>query len=69
MNAYHYGAGRVRALEAKILSPTQLSRMAAASDFEKAFAVLSETTYAEKLPRLKHPFDFEVLCKLELASL
>jgi V/A-type H+-transporting ATPase subunit C len=69
MNAYHYGAGRVRALEARMLSPTQLSRMAAASDFGKAFAVLSETTYAENFPKLKHPFDFEELCGLELSSL
>lgn len=69
MNKYFYGVGRARALEARMLTSAQLARMAAAADFQSAFAVLSETTYAENLPKLKKPFDFEELCELELISL
>ena len=66
---YYYGVGRVRSLEARLLTPPQLSRMESAADFQSAFAVLSETPYAENLPGLKEPFDFEELCGLELLSL
>ena len=69
MNGYGYGVGRVRALEARMFSAAQISRMAAAPDFEKAYAVLSETTYSENFPKLKHPFDFEELCGLEMSAL
>ena len=69
MNEYFYGVGRVRALEAKMLSSAQVARMAAASDFQSAFGVLSETTYAEHLTKIKHPFDFEEICALELVTL
>ena len=69
MNEYFYGVGRVRALEAKMLSSAQVARMAAASDFQSAFGVLSETPYAEHLTKIKHPFDFEEICALELVSL
>ncbi|MBU1026657.1 MAG: V-type ATPase subunit [Candidatus Margulisbacteria bacterium] len=66
---YNYGVARIRALEARMLTPAQTARMSAAPDFQSAFAVLSETTYSEKLPRLKIPFDFEELFELELISL
>jgi V/A-type H+-transporting ATPase subunit C len=69
MNEYYYGVGRIRALEAKMLTLAQVARMAAASDFQSAFGVLSETPYAEHLTKIKHPFDFEEICALELVSL
>jgi V/A-type H+-transporting ATPase subunit C len=69
MEEYNYGAGRVRALEARFITPEQTARMASASDLEAAFSVLSETPYAQNLPRLKHSFDFEELCGMEPASL
>lgn len=69
MEDYNYSVGRVRALEARMLTAAQLARMAAAPSLEAAFAVLTETPYAENLPKLKTPFDFEELCVLELASL
>lgn len=69
MGKYYYGVGRVRALEARMLSAAQLSRLVGAPDFESAFAVLPETAYAENLTKLTHPFDFEELCELELISL
>ena len=69
MNEYFYGVGRIRALEAKMLSPAQIARMSAAADFQSAFAVLPETPYAEHLTKLKHPFDFEELCELERLAL
>ncbi|MFC1571505.1 V-type ATPase subunit [Candidatus Margulisiibacteriota bacterium] len=69
MDNFYYAAGRVRALEAKMMTPAQIARMAAASDFESAFAVLSETPYAENLAKLKHSFDFEELVELELKDL
>ncbi len=69
MDEHYYGVGRIRTLEARLLTPGQIERMADAYDFEAAFGVLSETVYAEILPRLKSPFDFEELCQLELVSL
>lgn len=69
MNEFYYSVARARSLEARMLTPVQLERMAAAADFEAAFSVLSETPYADNLPKLKHPFDFEELCELELAAL
>ncbi|MFH1347794.1 MAG: V-type ATPase subunit [Candidatus Margulisiibacteriota bacterium] len=69
MNNYYYGTGRVRSLEARMLAPDQVERMAAAADFESAFGVLPETSYADHLPKLKHAFDFEELLELEEKSL
>ncbi|MEE8637460.1 MAG: V-type ATPase subunit [Candidatus Margulisiibacteriota bacterium] len=69
MNEHFYGVGRVRALEARMLTQAQIARMVAAADFESAFGVLSETPYAENLPKLEPAFDFEDLCDLELLSL
>jgi V/A-type H+-transporting ATPase subunit C len=63
--SFYYAVGRIRGLEAKLLSGEQVARMAAATNFESAFAVLSETIYAETLPHLTKPFDFEDLCLVE----
>ncbi|MFH1684037.1 MAG: V-type ATPase subunit [Candidatus Margulisiibacteriota bacterium] len=68
MNEHYYGTGRVRSLEARMLTPDQVARMAAA-DFESAFGVLSETTYADHLPKLKNAFNFEELLEMEERSL
>lgn len=68
-NSYQYGIGRARSLEAHLLTSQQIERMAGAEGFEVAFAVLSETPYAETLPRLKNAFDFEELVNLELINL
>ena len=65
MDKFYYGDARIRALEARLVSPPQLERMAAAPDFETAFNILSETPYTENLSKLKHPFDFEELFVLE----
>jgi V/A-type H+-transporting ATPase subunit C len=69
MEEYHYGVARIRSLEARLINPAQMSRLAAASDLTEAFGVLSETPYSDNLPRLKQPFDFEELCELERLSL
>ncbi|MFC1568212.1 V-type ATPase subunit [Candidatus Margulisiibacteriota bacterium] len=69
MEEHHYGVGRIRSLEARLISPAQVARMSAAADFSEAFGVLSETPYSDNLPRLKSPFDFEELCELEQLSL
>jgi len=68
MHEYYYGVGRIRALEAGLLSMAQLARMEAAANFEGAFNVLSETSYAAFLYQLKKPFDFEELCRHELGK-
>ena len=68
-NSYQYGIGRVRALEAYLMTKQQIERMAGSESFEATFAVLSETPYAETLPRLKTAFDFEELVKLEFIAL
>jgi V/A-type H+-transporting ATPase subunit C len=44
----------------------QLARMEAATNFEGAYNILSETSYAASLSKLKKAFDFEELCRLEL---
>jgi V/A-type H+-transporting ATPase subunit C len=69
MEKYYYGVARARTLEARLLTPAQVARMAAASDFQAAFAVLSETIYADHLAKLKAAFDLEELCELELSAL
>ncbi|MEA3493377.1 MAG: V-type ATPase subunit [Candidatus Margulisiibacteriota bacterium] len=69
MDKFYYGVARIRALEARLVTPPQLERMAVADDFETAFNILSETPYAETLPKLKHPFDFEELFELEKKAL
>jgi len=68
MQSYHYAIGRIRALEVRLLSSSQIMRMEAAPNFESAFNLLSETAYAEHLGSLKHPFDFEELCELEMEA-
>src|SRR3989339_1314207 len=65
---YAYAVGRIRSLETKMLDETKLIRMADAPDFQSAYAVLNETSYADHMPALKHPFDFEGLIDLELKS-
>ncbi|NQT30228.1 MAG: V-type ATPase subunit [Candidatus Saganbacteria bacterium] len=69
MNDFYYSVGRVRSLEEAMMTPSQLARMAGAPDFDTAFSVLSETPYAENLPKLTQPFDFCQLCDLEMISL
>jgi len=69
MNEFYYGTGRVRALESRLLTPSQIERMASADDFESAFSVLGETPYAENLSRVKTAFNFEELLEMEFTSL
>ena len=47
MNQYLFLAGRIRALESKLLSPAQIDRMIGAASPEAAFRVLTELQYAE----------------------
>jgi len=68
-NTYQYGIGRVRSIEAHLLTKQQLDRMMGAADFEAAFGILSETPYAEIMPKLTHSFDFEELVNLEFIAL
>ena len=68
-NSYQYGIGRARSLEAHLLTSQQIERMAGAEGFEAAFTVLTETPYAETLPKLKQAFDFEELYQLEMIAL
>ncbi|OGC05194.1 hypothetical protein A2276_04565 [candidate division WOR-1 bacterium RIFOXYA12_FULL_43_27] len=66
---YHYGVGRVRSLEARLLTSAQLERMSQAESFEAALAVLAETPYSETLTELKQAFDPEELYQLEWMKL
>ena len=68
MVEHAYAVGRLRALEARMLNESQVTRMVEASDLQSAFQVLSETPYAEKIDRLPPPFDFEDLLKQGLIS-
>lgn len=65
MAKYGYAVGRIRALEALMLSENHLIRMADAKDFEAAFLVLTETCYSENIDHLLKPFDFNELLELE----
>jgi vacuolar-type H+-ATPase subunit C/Vma6 len=69
MVKHAYAVGRVRALEARLLDQNHLSRMVEAPSFEAVYKFLEETTYAEKIDKLEHAFDFEGLLRLELISL
>lgn len=66
---YYYAVGRVRALEAGLLSHEQLALLADEADLQAAFTVLSESSYSDNLGKLSSPFDFEELCRLEEADL
>lgn len=68
MVKHAYAVGRLRALEARMLDLSQITRMVDAQDLQSAFMVLSETAYSEKIDKLSRPFDFEELIRLELAS-
>ncbi len=69
MVEFAYAVGRVRALEVHLLDESSIIRMVDARDFESAYLVLRENpSYAEKIDRLPHPFDFELLLQHELES-
>jgi len=63
---FSYAVGRIRKLEDWLLNSDILTRMADAHDFESAFTILNETTYAKHMTKLKEAFDFEDLIRLEL---
>jgi vacuolar-type H+-ATPase subunit C/Vma6 len=69
MDKFYYEVGRVRAIEAHLVTPPQFERMAAANSFEDAFKVFSETPYSDTLTKLQNPFDFEELFKIEMEEL
>lgn len=69
MVEFAYAVGRIRALEVHLLDESSIIRMVDARDFESAYLVLRENpSYAEKIDRLPHPFDFELLLVHELES-
>lgn len=51
-------SGRIRALEAKLLSHAQIDRMIGAKSPEDAFRVLTELQYAEEFDEATRPKDF-----------
>ncbi|OGC05919.1 hypothetical protein A2230_00215 [candidate division WOR-1 bacterium RIFOXYA2_FULL_36_21] len=66
MNKLGYAIGRIRSLEAQMLSTSHFTRMAESKDFESSFFVLTETSYSEKIDRLSNPFNFGELVNIEL---
>ena len=50
-----------------MLNSTQVSRMVEASDLDRAFFVLQETTYADHISANMKPFNYEELISAELA--
>lgn len=66
---YTYTIARIRALEARMLSPVQISRMVEATDLDRAFFVLNETTYADHLSATIHPFNYEEIIDAELGRI
>lgn len=66
MVEFAYAVGRIRALEAHLLSESQVLRLVESKDFEAAYLVLRENpAYAEKLDHLEQPFDFERLLEVD----
>jgi V/A-type H+-transporting ATPase subunit C len=68
-DTYTYAIARIRALEAKMISPAQVSRMVEAPDLDRAFFVLSETTYGDHISASINPFDYEEIIAAELARI
>ena len=63
---YTYAVARARALEARMLNSVQLSRMLEASDAEKGFFVLNETSYGDHISGSDQPFGYEGIVNSEL---
>lgn len=55
--------GRIRALEAKLLSHAQIDRMIGAQSSEEAFRILTELQYAEEFDEATRPSDFFKIIK------
>lgn len=55
--------GRIRALEAKLLSHAQIDRMIGASSPEEAFRILTELQYAEEFDEATRPSDYFKIIK------
>jgi len=58
MKNYLFLAGRIRALESRLLTTAQIERMVGASSLETAFRVLAELQYAEYFDSELKPTDF-----------
>ncbi|MGB9612769.1 MAG: V-type ATPase subunit [Candidatus Margulisiibacteriota bacterium] len=69
MAKFAYAVGRIRALEARLLSESQMVRMIEAKDFDSAYAIFRENPYwAAKIDKLTYAFDFETLLEQELVD-
>lgn len=64
-NNYTYAVARIRALESKMVSPAQVTRMIESPDLDRAFFVLNETSYSEHISSAIKPFDYEEILKAE----
>ena len=68
MVEFAYAVGRIRAIEAHLLTENEIIRMTEAKDFDSAYLVLRESPHYSKLiDQLEHPFDFESLLEKETA--
>ncbi len=63
---YAYGVGRIRALEARLLSKQRIEQMVEARTGEKALLLLSDTDYSPFLSELKDIKKFEEVLNKEL---
>lgn len=63
---YAYAAGRVRAMETRLLDRSKIDRMVEASSAEEALKVFGESQYAEYISGLNSIFDFETMLQQEM---
>ena len=57
MPSYEYAAGRVRSMENRLLTKTDIERMVDAPDLDASFKVFNDTDYADNLLDVK-PYEF-----------
>ena len=66
--AYAYGVGRIRALETRMLTRHDFTRLLAVEDIEAFFRILSETEYGMLFPSIPEPRDFEARLQAHLGD-
>ena len=67
--SYAYAAGRIRALETRLLTRQDFTRLVAAENIESLFRILSETDYGQMIAAARDPEGFEEQLHLHLASI
>ena len=63
---YLYATGRIRSLETKLLSTSDMERMIDAQDAAMAFKVFNDLSYADELTDIENPEDYQSVLNHDL---